>query len=119
MNVQTFAVALAVVGALAAIGEALTEFFIAPMWDRYELDRFWLTYVGALIAFALVLISGQNLLGEYLPANLTFVGRLLTAALAGRGSNWIHDFFSKRSPVERTARSAPLTATPEDPNGSL
>lgn len=88
--------ALLVVVFLAAVGEALCEFFVAPIWERFGLPAFWLAYIGALVAFALVFVSGQNLLADYLPPNLALLGRVLTALLAGRGSNWVHDFFSAR-----------------------
>lgn len=87
--------ALVIVTFLAMVAEALVEFFIAPIWDRYGIEKFWLAYVAAAVGAALVFVSGQNLLDGYLPANLAILGRILTALLAGRGSNWVHDFFSK------------------------
>ena len=88
--------ALLVVVFLASVSEALAEFFIAPIWEKLGLPAFWLAYIGAAVSFALIFVSGQNLLADYLPENLWILGRVLTGLLAGRGSNWIHDFFSKQ-----------------------
>ncbi len=85
---------LAIVAFLASVSEALVEFFVVPAWSKVKLDTFWLMYVGAAVAAGLVFLSGQNLLAGYLPPQLEIVGRVLTALLAGRGSNWVHDFFS-------------------------
>lgn len=95
---QDFFATLAIVVTLAAVAEAITEFFVARLWDRYGLDSFWLAYVGAAVTGALVVVSGQNLLADYLPNTpaLVWLGRILTAILAGRGSNWLHDFWSAR-----------------------
>lgn len=99
---QDFFLTLAIVVTLAAVAEALTEFFIAPLWERRKLDPFWLAYVGAGVTAVLVLLSGQNLLSDYLLADFLppivsiWIGRVITALLAGRGSNWVHDFWSAR-----------------------
>ncbi len=92
----SLAASLAIVVMLTGVSEALVEWLIVPAWEKAGLDKFYLRYIGAAAAFGVVFISGQNLLADYLPANLFVVGRVLTALLAGRGSNWLHDFFSNR-----------------------
>lgn len=88
---------LTVVVLLASVAEALVEFFIAPFFDKFKINTFWLPYCGAVVAALLVGFSGANLFEPYLPDEqaLVILGRVLTALLAGRGSSWVHDFFSR------------------------
>lgn len=93
------ALPLAIVGFLATVAEAVVEGFISPLFKRYKLDTFWLFYVAWAVSFALVLLSGVNLFGDFIPADtvaLAWVGRVLTAIIAGRGSNFLHDLFSAK-----------------------
>lgn len=82
---------IAIVGLLATCAEALTEGLIAPIFSKYNLDTFWLQYLAWAAAGALVGLSGANLFGGVLPP---LVGVILTALIAGRGSNFLHDLFS-------------------------
>jgi hypothetical protein len=82
---------IALVGLLATCAEALTEGLIAPIFDKYKADTFWLQYLAWAMAGALVGLSGANLFGAILPP---LVGVILTALIAGRGSNFLHDLFS-------------------------
>jgi hypothetical protein len=108
--------AVAVVGLLAAAAEAIVEGLIAPIFKRYELDSFWLFYISWAVSLGLVLVSGANLFADFIPADtvaLAWVGRVLTGVVAGRGSNFVHDFFSaKRKDVETS--KALLAAYAED-----
>lgn len=93
------ALAVAIVGFLATVAEGIVEGLISPIWERYELDKFWLFYVAWGVAFPLVLLSGVNLFADFIPATspaLEWVGRVLTAVIAGRGSNYLHDLFSAK-----------------------
>lgn len=101
--------AVAIVGFLATVAEAIVEGLVSPIWKRYELDGFWLFYVAWAVAGGLVLLSGANLFDQIIPAEsvaLSWVGRALTAVVAGRGSNFLHDLFSvKRKQAELQGHS--------------
>lgn len=90
--------ALLIVVMLASVAEAIVEFTAGRLWDKFNLDKFYLPYISGAVAFALVFVSGQNLLVDYLPATpaMIILGRVLTSILAARGANWVHDFFSNR-----------------------
>lgn len=93
------ALAVAIVGFLATVAEGIVEGLISPIWERYKLDDFWLFYVAWVVAFPLVLLSGVNLFADFIPPTspaLVWVGRVLTAIIAGRGSNFLHDLFSAK-----------------------
>jgi len=91
---------VAIVGFLATSAEAIVEGIFAPIFDRYEKlkpHKFWLMYVAWAVSFGLVFLSGVNLFTDFIPASspaLATVGRVLTAIIAGRGSNFLHDHFS-------------------------
>ena len=90
--------AVAIVGFLATVAEAIVEGFVAPIFDRYEKltpHKFWLFYVAWAVSGVLVFLSGVNLFEQFIPAYGT-VGQVLTAIIAGRGSNFLHDLFSAR-----------------------
>lgn len=97
---------VAIVGFLATVAEAIVEGFIAPVFDRYEKmkpHKFWLMYAAWGVSFVLVLLSGVNLFAEFIP-DYAMVGRVLTAIVAGRGSNFLHDLFSARRASARADR---------------
>lgn len=99
------ALAVAIVGFLATFAEAIVEGLVAPLFKRYKLDTFWLFYIAWAVALGMVLLSGINLLEEFIPPTspaLAWVGRVLTAVIAGRGANFLHDLFSvKRKEAQR------------------
>ena len=93
------AVPVAIVGFLATVAEAIVEGLISPIWKRYNLDGFWLFYIAWAVAGGLVLLSGANLFADFIPGEslaLAWDGRVLTAVVAGRGSNFLHDLFSAK-----------------------
>ena len=96
--------AVAIVGFLATAAEAVVEGLISPIWKRYKLDGFWLMYIAWAVAFGLVMLSRINLFADFIPGDtvaLVWVGRVLTAIIAGRGSNFLHNLFSvKRSQMQ-------------------
>lgn len=89
------AAALAGVAFLATAGEAIVEGLVAPVFDKYSLDKFWLMYAAWIVTGILVMLSGANVFDEYIPS-YPLVGRVVTALIAGRGSNFIHDLFSSQ-----------------------
>ncbi len=98
--------AVAIVGFLATVAEAIVEGFVAPVFDRYPKltpHKFWLFYVAWAVSGVLVFLSGVNLFEQFIP-NYGIVGQVLTAIVAGRGSNFLHDLFSaKRKQAEVNA----------------
>lgn len=83
---------IALVGLLAVVAEGLVEGLVAPLFDKWQLDKFWLTYAAWAVVSILVGLSGANLFVGIFPP---LVGVILTALIAGRGANWIHDVFSR------------------------
>lgn len=89
--------AVAIVAFLATVAEGIVEGFIAPLFKRYGLDEFWLFYIAWGVVIPLVILSRVNLFESFIPADspaLAWFGRALTAIIAGRGANYIHDLFS-------------------------
>lgn len=76
---------------LALVAERLVKALVAPIFDKFQLDKFWLMYIAWVIAGGLVWLSSVNLFGAYLPDPL--VGQILTAIVAGGGANFLHDLF--------------------------
>lgn len=99
-------IVLAIVGLLVAVGEGLVEYLIAPLFDKFGVDKFWLPYVAAVVIGGLVFASGSNLFEAAIPYPL--VGRILTAIAAGRGGNWLHDLFSAKAKQAAAAKAARL-----------
>lgn len=79
---------------LALVANRLVEALIVPIFTRFSLDRFWLLYVGWVMAGLLVAASEVNLFADYIPSPL--VGQLLTVVVCGGGGNLISDLFGKK-----------------------
>jgi len=86
----------------AFVGESINEFLIAPFMDllkgrindtlRQQAMRWWSALVGVGIAYefrldAFALLDAQ--------AVHPIAGVILTGALLGRGSNWIHEMLNR------------------------
>lgn len=84
---------LAIVLALAVLANRLVAAFITPLFEKYQLDRFWLLYVAWAVAGVLVWLTGVNLFAAYIPSALA--GQILTAICAGGGANLFHDLVDK------------------------
>ena len=63
--------------------------FITPLFDKYNWEKFWLMYVAWVLAGVLVWLAEINLFENYIANPL--IGQILTAIVAGRGANLIHD----------------------------
>ena len=81
-------VSVVVVGFMI-LANRLVSGFITPIFDKYNIDKFWLMYVAWGLSGLLVWLSGVNLFEGYIPDML--VGQILTAVVAGGGANIIHD----------------------------
>jgi hypothetical protein len=90
---------------LSVVANRLVEALIVPLYDRFKWDKFSLMYVAWLVAGMLVLISGVNLFGAYIPSPLA--GQVLTAVVAGGGANFIADLLSQQKPAVIVDHSDP------------
>lgn len=81
---------------MSTVANRLVEGLIVPVFEKYELDKFWLLYISWAIAGGLVAVSGVNLFGDYIPDQV--VGQVLSALVAGGGANFIHDLFDAKPP---------------------
>ena len=86
--------ALVIAGFLAVVTNRLVDGFVKPIFDKYNLDHFWLMYIAWAVGGALVYLSGVNLFVEYLPTAM--VGQVLTAVVAGGGANILNDVFGMK-----------------------
>lgn len=80
---------LALLLGIATLSNALVEAIIRPLWDRFNLDTFWIMYVAWVIAGVLTFLGNINLFEDVFAAPM--VGLILTAVIAGRASNILHD----------------------------
>jgi hypothetical protein len=85
---------LAVVIGFMVLANRLIAALITPIFDKYELEKFWLMYAAWIMAGILVWLAGINLFEAYMPDPL--VGKILTAIVAGGGSNLLHDLTDKQ-----------------------
>lgn len=83
---------LYIVAFVVVVGERLTEALARPLFTRFNWDTFWLLYVAWLICSGLVALTQVNLFAAYIPDALA--GLILTAIVAGGGSNFLHEIFN-------------------------
>jgi len=84
---------IAIVVFMAVVNERLIAGFVTPIFEKFSLDKFWLTYIAWLTGGLLTWATGMNLFAGYVPNPI--VGLILTALVAGGGSNLLHNLFDK------------------------
>lgn len=84
---------LAVIVGLVALVNRFVAGFITPLFEKYELDRFWLMYIAWVFAGVVVWLTGLNLFSEIIPDPL--IGQIITAVIGGGGANILHDAINK------------------------
>ena len=84
---------LGIVVGMMVLANRLVAALITPIFDKYELDHFWLMFVAWIISGVLVWLTGVNLFAPYIPDAL--IGQVLTAIVAGGGGNLLHDLTDK------------------------
>ena len=84
---------LAIVIGFMVLANRLVEMLITPLFDKFEWDKFPLMYIAWAFAGVLVFLAGVNLFAEFIPNEL--IGKILTAVVAGGGSNLLHDLVDK------------------------
>lgn len=85
---------LAVVIGFMVLANRLVEMLITPLFDHYGWDKFMLMYIAWAFAGALVALSGVNLFTAVMPNQI--IGKVLTAVVAGGGSNLLHDLVDQK-----------------------
>ena len=88
------AATLAIVIGFMVLANRLVEMLITPLFDHYELDKFPLMYIAWAFAGVLVFLAGVNLFEAYIPNEI--IGKVLTAVVAGGGSNLLHDLVDQK-----------------------
>lgn len=90
------------VGLVAFVVNAVVEAWLAPVKQKYpKLDTWWVLYVAWVLAGVITFALNINLFADLFPQS-PFVGLLLTALVAGRGSNFLDDlqkYLKKPNPL--------------------
>ena len=86
---------LGVVIGFMVLANRLVAMLVRPLFEKYELDKFWLMYVAWIFSGVLVAFSQVNLFAAYIPNAI--VGLVLTAIVAGGGANLLHDLTDEPS----------------------
>lgn len=84
---------LGIVIGMMVLANRLVAMLVTPIFDKYELDKFWLAYPAWILAGVFVWFTGVNLFASFIPNAL--IGQILTAIVAGGGSNLLHDLTDK------------------------
>ena len=86
--------ALAVAAFLSVVNTTIVDYLLKPIKEKFPyIDTWWMVYVSLFTGALLVWFSQVNLFLSYIP-DLT-VGRVLTAVVAGGGSNLLYRIFNK------------------------
>jgi hypothetical protein len=88
---------LAIVIGFMVLANRLVEALVTPVFDKYQLDKFWLMYVAWVFSGLLVFLANVNLFEFVMPNML--IGQILTAVVAGGGSNLLHDLTDRQGDV--------------------
>jgi hypothetical protein len=80
---------LSIVIGFMVLANRLVAALITPFFDKYNWDKFPLLYIAWAIAGVLVFLANVNLFAAFIPNEL--IGKILTAIVAGGGSNLLHD----------------------------
>ena len=87
--------ALAVAAFLSLVNTTIVDYLVRPIKIKFPtLDTWWMVYVSLFTGGVLVWFAGINLFGSYLPDYT--VGRILTAIVAGGGSNLLYRVFDRK-----------------------
>ena len=90
--------ALAVAAFLSVVNTTIVDYLVRPIKAKYpNVDMWWMVYVSLFTGGVFVWFSQVNLFGSYLPDPL--VGRILTAIVAGGGSNLLYRVFNRDQTV--------------------
>ena len=88
---------LGIVIGMMVLANRLVAMLVTPIFDKYSLDKFWLAYPAWILAGVFVWFTGVNLFASFIPNAL--IGQILTAIVAGGGSNLLHDLTDRPAEV--------------------
>lgn len=88
-------IVLGVVIGFMVLANRLVDMLALPLFEKYNLDKFWLMYVAWALAGVLVAFTQLNLFVAFIPNPI--IGMILTAVVAGGGANLLHDLTDKSS----------------------
>lgn len=71
------------------LANRLVAALVTPLFEKLDLDKFYIMYISWLIAGVFVWLSGANLFAALIPSPI--IGQILTAIVAGGGGNLLHD----------------------------
>jgi len=86
--------AVVIAAFMATVANRLVAGLVTPIWEKLNLDKFWLMYVAWAVGGGLVWITHVNVFADFVPDPLT--GQILTALVSGGGANIIHDLFGEK-----------------------
>jgi len=86
---------LGIVIGMMVLANRLVAMLITPLWEKYGWDKFWLAYPAWILSGVFVWFTEVNLFASFIPNAL--IGQILTAIVAGGGSNLLHDLTDKPS----------------------
>jgi len=84
---------LALLFGIATLANAIIAAIVEPLFDKFSWDKFWIMYIAWVVAGVLTFLGGINLFGAVFQSAI--VGQILTAVIAGRASNILHDLTDK------------------------
>ena len=84
---------LALLFSIATLSNAIIAAIVEPLFDKFSLDKFWIMYIAWVVAGVLTFLGGINLFGAVFQSAI--IGQVLTAVIAGRASNILHDLTDK------------------------
>ncbi len=84
---------LGIVIGMMVLANRLVAMLVTPLFGKYGWDKFWLAYPAWILAGVFVWFTGVNLFATFIPNQL--IGQILTAIVAGGGSNLLHDLTDK------------------------
>ena len=83
---------IAVVVFMSVVANRLIDALVKPIYEKYQWDHFSLKYVSWVFGAGMVWFTGVNLFAGLVP---DLAGLILTAVVAGGGSNFIYDLFGE------------------------
>lgn len=83
-------------GALFLSGavERFVEAFVKPIFEKFNLDKFWLTYIAWTFASVLVWFGNIDLVTPVIAID-PLVAKIVTAVIAGGGSTILSDIYQR------------------------
>ena len=88
---------LALLLGISTLANAIVAAIVKPIFEKYSWDAFWILYISWAVAGVLVFLANVNLFAGVFENQL--VGLLVTAVIAGRAANIIHDVTDQKSSI--------------------